>query len=91
MPSGNYRVAGYEARQEIQLRLKCHVIEIRAQILVNENGKCFVAKFPQDLSRPVQYGASVKAHTVYLSAFQILPFDRILIYPINIERADDPS
>jgi transposase len=78
LPRSEYREVGFEARQEIQLKLKCHVIEYRAQILENEKGQRFVAKFPQDLTRPVQYGASVKAHVVYLSIFQMLPFDRIV-------------
>ncbi len=78
LPAGQYHDAGYEARQEIQVRLKKHVIEYRAQILVNQKGKRFVAAFPPSVMRQVQYGASVKAHAVYLSVFQMLPFDRIV-------------
>lgn len=77
LPVGQYHDAGYEARQEIQVRLKKHVIEYRAQVLVNAKGTRFVAKFPPSVKRKVQYGASVKAHAVYLCVFQMLPFDRI--------------
>jgi transposase len=78
LPAGQYHDAGYEARQEIQVRLKKYVIEYRAQILENAKGKRFVAAFPPSVIRKVQYGASVKAHAVYLSVFQMLPFDRIV-------------
>lgn len=78
LPAGQYHDAGYEARQEIQVRLKRHVIEYRAQILENAKGKRFVATFPPSVMRKAQYGASVKAHAVYLSVFQMLPFDRIV-------------
>jgi transposase len=76
-PEHTYREAGFEARQVIDLQITCFVTEYRAQVLEDERGQRFVAAFPEGVSRPVQYGKSVKAHTVYLSQFQLLPYDRI--------------
>ena len=36
-----------------------------------------VAAFPDGVTRPVQYGLTLKAHSVYLSQQQLLPYDRI--------------
>jgi transposase len=50
---------------------------MRAQILEDENGNQFEAKFPAHITRPVQYGQDLKAHSVYLSQFQLLTYNRI--------------
>ena len=47
------------------------------QILQNEKGQRFVAEFPPELARPTQYGASVKTSAVYLSMFQLIPYERV--------------
>ena len=77
LPSGHYVDAGFERRQVIDLQIECVITEFRAQILVNENGKKFVAEFPAEVTRPVQYGASVKANAVYMSMFQLIPYERV--------------
>jgi len=77
LPKGKYRVAGYDARQVIDIRISRFVIEYRAQILEDQNGNQFVAPFPSHVTRPVQYGQDLKAHSVYLSQFQLLPYNRI--------------
>jgi len=77
LPKGRYRDAGYDARQVIDIRISRFVIEYRAQILENQNGNQFVAPFPSSVTRPVQYGQDLKAHSVYLSQFQLLPYNRI--------------
>lgn len=77
LPRGKYREAGYDARQVIDVRISRHIIEYRAQILVDQGGQKFVAQFPEGVERPVQYGAGLKAHVVYLSQFQLLPYNRI--------------
>ena len=77
LPRSAYQVAGFERRQVIDIRIERYVTEYRAEILVNVQGKRFVAPFPQGVTRPVQYGASVKAQAVYLSMFQLIPYARI--------------
>lgn len=77
LPQGKYRDAGYDARQVIDVRISRFVIEYRAQILEDQNGNQFVAPFPAYVTRPVQYGQALKAHSVYLSQFQLLPYNRI--------------
>ncbi|WP_444930968.1 IS66 family transposase [Microbulbifer sp. SSSA002] len=77
LPRGNWKDVGYERRQVINLQIQRHVTEYRAQILENEHGQRYVAEFPAGVTRPAQYGSSVKAHAVYLSMFQLLPYERI--------------
>lgn len=36
-----------------------------------------MAAFPEGVTRPAQYGNSVKAHAVYLSIYQLLPYERV--------------
>ena len=80
LPKGQYHEAGYDARQVINIHISRHVIEYRAQILENQKGHQFVASFPDNVTRPVQYGQGLKAHAVYLSQFQLLPYNRIEDY-----------
>lgn len=56
------------------------VTEYRAQILEEATGKRFVAPFPAGVSKAVQYGNRLKAHAVYLSQYQLLPYQRIQDY-----------
>ena len=77
LPKGTYRDAGFEARQVIDIHIERCVTEYRAQILQNEKGQCFVAEFPVEVTRPTQYGASAKANAVYLSMFQLIPYERV--------------
>lgn len=77
LPRGNWQETGYERRQVVHLHIQRHVTEYRAQILENEHGQRYIADFPAGVTRPAQYGGSVKAHTVYLSMFQLLPYERI--------------
>ena len=80
LPEGQYTDAGFEKRQVVDIEFKTVITEYQAQVLKNENGKKFVASFPQGITRPIQYGASVKAHAVYLSQYQLLPYERICEY-----------
>jgi len=74
---GRYHQAGYIARQVINIHITRHVTEYRAHILEDKKGNQFVAPFPGHVTRPVQYGSDLKAHSVYLSQFQLLPYNRI--------------
>lgn len=80
LPRGIYTPVGFETRQVIDIQISTEVTEYRAEILKDEAGNQYVADFPPGISRPVQYGASVKAQAVYLSQFQLLPYDRIRDY-----------
>ena len=77
LPEGIYHEAGHEVRQIIDVTISRHVKEYRAQILEDEKGVQFVAGFPNDLKRPVQYGSGIKANSVYMSQFQLIPYNRI--------------
>lgn len=77
---GRYRRAGFQARQVVDIEISRHVIEYRAEILIDAQGQRFVAAFPPGVTRPVQYGSSVKAQAVYLSQQQLIPYERIRDY-----------
>tara|TARA_R110001599_G_scaffold353749_1_gene596318 strand:- start:9728 stop:11185 length:1458 start_codon:yes stop_codon:yes gene_type:complete len=77
LPAGNYHDAGHESRQVVDIRISRFITEYRAQIIENELGDRYVAEFPEGVSRPIQYGASVKANAVYMSMFQLIPYERI--------------
>ena len=77
LPSGQYRVVGHERRQVIDLDITTVVTEWRAEILVDAQGKRYVAPFPEGVSRPVQYGIGVKVQAVYMSQYQMVPYNRI--------------
>ena len=77
LPAGQYRQVGYETRQVFDIDISRVVTEYRAQILENEEGRQFVASFPKGVDKAVQYGAGIKAHSVYMSQFQLVPYNRI--------------
>ena len=77
---GEYKEAGYEVRQVFDIDISRVVTEYRAQILKDNKGKRFTAPFPTGVTKSVQYGESIKAHSVYMSQFQLIPYDRIRDY-----------
>ena len=81
IPAGDYRNAGYDSRQVFDVNISLHVKEYRAQILEDKKtGRQFVAVFPDDVTKSVQYGNEVRAQAVYMSIFQMIPLARILDY-----------
>ena len=80
LPTGKYRQVGFECRQVFDIDISRIVTEYRAQILEDENGKQFVASFPEAVTKAVQYGTEVKVQSVYMSQFQLIPYDRIRDY-----------
>jgi transposase len=80
LPAGQYRDMGYETRQVFDIDISRVVTEYRAQILEDENGGRYVAPFPKGVTKAVQYGTGIKAHAVYLSQFQLIPYNRIQDY-----------
>ena len=78
LPKGSpYQEAGQEIRQVIDIDISRFVTEYRAQVLEDNQGNRFVASFPKGVNRPVQYGLGLKAHAVYMSQYQLIPYDRI--------------
>jgi len=81
LPAGlDYTHAGYERRQVVDIDIRRIVTEFRAEVLKDQHGKRYVAPFPEGVTRPVQYGNGIKAHAVYLSQYQLLPYGRIEDY-----------
>jgi len=80
LPDRVFTHAGFERRQVVDIDIRRVVTEYKAEVLKDENGKRYVAPFPDGVTRPVQYGNGIKAHAVYLSYFQLLPYKRIEDY-----------
>lgn len=81
LPKGHcYKEIGFEKRQVFDIEISRVVTEYRAQVLQDENGKRFIAPFPKDVNKATQYGNGVKAHAVYMSQYQLLPYNRIQEY-----------
>jgi transposase len=74
LPKGRYKDVGYESRHVIDFKISAHIVEYRAQILEDANGKQFVAEFPSFVTRPVQYGPKTKATAVYTHSVSFLGF-----------------
>ena len=80
LPIGNWKVSGYESRQVFDIDISVVVTEYRAEVLMNDYGERYTAKFPDGVVSPTQYGDSVRAHAVYLSQHQMIPFARLQEY-----------
>jgi transposase len=72
-----YKSGGHISRQVIDIKISRIITEYRAEILVDDDGIEYVAEFPKGVTRPIQYGTSVKAHATYLSTYQLIPYERI--------------
>ena len=80
LPPGEYKELGHESRQVFDIDISRIVTEYQAQVLEDKNGNRFTAPFPQGVTKAVQYGTSLKEHSVYLSQFQLIPYNRIKDY-----------
>ena len=73
------RARGYQRRQvfdlpPFRLQVSAHrAIEKRCEAC----GHLSRGLFPDQVKAPVQYGARLKAHLLYLSAYQLIPYDRL--------------
>jgi len=70
IPPGDYKHVGFETRQVFDIDISRVITEYQAQI----------ASFPAGVTKAVQYGTSLKAQSVYMSQFQLIPFNRIQDY-----------
>lgn len=77
LPPGKYTHIGYEARQVFDVVVSLHVKEYRAEIVKDQKGNQFVADFPPGITQTAQYASSVKATSVYLSQYQLIPYARV--------------
>ena len=77
LPAGFYVGAGVKKAQVVDIQFTKVITEYRAESVKNEAGIKFTASFPEGITRPIQYGASVKEHIVYLAAAQFLPYERL--------------
>ncbi len=77
LPPGDYHAAGFEVRQVFDIEVSFSVKEYRGEILENEKGEQFIPEFPDGVTEPAQYGNTVKAHSVYMSQFQLVPLARV--------------
>ncbi len=75
-----YKEVGFEVRQVFDIYVSRLVTEYQAQVLEDESGKRYIAPFPEGITKAVQYGNTLKAHAVYMSQYQLLPYKRIEEY-----------
>lgn len=75
---GSYTEEKYVARQVVDILISKHVIEYRAQVLKDKLGNIITATFPDGVDNQVQYGHQIKAQSVYLSMFQLIPYERVV-------------
>ena len=80
IPPGDYKHVGFETRQVFDIDISRVITEYQAQILENDKGQCFTASFPAGVTKAVQYGTCLKAQSVYMSQFQLIPYNRIQDY-----------
>jgi transposase len=77
LPAGKYEHVGFEKRQVFDIEVSFSVTEYQAEILKNKEGEEFVADFPDGVTEIAQYGSGVKATSVYLSQYQLIPQARV--------------
>ena len=77
LPPGKWKSAGFDKRQVFDIEVSFIVTEYQAEVLTNELGDTFVAEFPEGVTEPAQYGVGVKATSVYLSQYQLIPQARV--------------
>ena len=77
LPPGEYKGDGFESRQVFDIDIRRMVTEYRAEVLVDQFGNRFTASFPEAVTKAVQYGNGVKAQAVYLSQYQLIPYQRV--------------
>ncbi len=78
LPRGDYEKIGIERRQVFDIQICRWVTEFQAEVLIDKaTGNRYVAQFPDDVGKAVQYGKQLKAHAVYMSQYQLIPYNRV--------------
>lgn len=80
IPRGIYKQVGFESRQVFDIKISTHITEYRAEVLEDKKGNQYIATFPEHVKKSVQYGNEVKAQSVYMSQFQLIPLARVSDY-----------
>lgn len=80
LPPGNYETVGFESRQVFDVNISMKVTEYRGEILQDQNGHQWIPQFPQGVYYRTQYGNGVRAQSVYMSQFQLIPQLRVVDY-----------
>lgn len=77
-PIKDVEAKSYIRRQVIDIpEIKVEIVEHRAQIKECPCcGYINTAKFPEEVTSPVQYGEKIKAVAVYLTQYQLIPYKR---------------
>jgi transposase len=82
----NAEIIGYNRRQVIDTpEIKLEVTEHQA--LIKKCTRCGCvnkANFPNDVTRPIQYGKRIKGLVVYMSQYQLLPYERLVDFMKDI-------
>ena len=73
----SFSTAEDEVRQVIDINLEFIIREYRAEVLIGKNGGRYVADFPKHITKAIQYGPSVKSLAVYMSQYQLIPYNRV--------------
>jgi transposase len=77
LPKGKIFTQGTAKRRQItDIKITKFVTEYVAEVLIDEDGKEYVASFPDNISNQTQYGNSIKSQICYFSVYQMLPFLR---------------
>lgn len=78
LPRGDYEAAGVERRQVFDIQICRWITEYQAEVLIDKlTGNRYVAPFPDGIGKAVQYGKQLKAHAVYMSQYQLVPYNRV--------------
>jgi len=83
LPKGNYTHVGFQKHQVFDFKITRQVIEYQAEILEDETGVQWLASFPEGAKAVTQYGNGLKAHSVYMSQYQLIPGQRVADYFSN--------
>jgi transposase len=77
LPPGEWKAAGWEKRQVIELEIQRVVPEYQGEILEDGRGERVRAGFPEGVVQSARYGESVKTHAVYMPVHQMVPCERV--------------
>lgn len=72
------RLVGIKKCQVVEIKTERFVVEYQADVYRLPDGTEVTAEFPKGVNADIQYGQSVKALVAYSSAYQLMPYRRIV-------------